>query len=54
MPIGIGFGRDADLRRGVMRPSRFSGPAGFHSGALWIAAAAPVLATLLLVARLAS
>lgn len=54
MPVGIGFGRGADLRPGVTRPSRFSGPPGFHPGALWIAAAAPVLATLLLVARLAN
>ncbi len=53
MPVGIGFGRAPDLRRGVMRPSRFSGPDGLHPGAIWIAAAAPVLATLLLVACLA-
>lgn len=52
MPVGIGFGREPDLRTGVMRPSRFTSPNGFHPGALWIAAAAPVLATLLIIARL--
>ena len=53
MPVGIGFGRGPDLRPGVTRPSRFIGPDGVHPGALWIAAAAPVLATLLLMARMA-
>lgn len=54
MPVGIGFGREPNLRPGATRTSRFSGTNGLHPGALWIAAAAPVLATLLLVARLAS
>lgn len=53
MPVGIGFGRGPDLRPGVTRPSRFTGPDGVHPGALWIAAAAPVLGTLLLMALLA-
>ncbi len=54
MVIGIGFGRQPDLRPRVMRPSRFVGPDGLHPGALWIAAAAPILATLFLLARLAA
>ncbi|MCJ2132627.1 hypothetical protein MKK69_00835 [Methylobacterium sp. J-026] len=54
MLIGIGIGRGADLRPGVMRSPRSSGPDGFHPGALWLAATVPVLATLLLVVRLAT
>jgi hypothetical protein len=53
MPVGIGIGRGADLRPDVARSLRFSGPGGIHTGALWLAAAAPVMATLLLLARLA-
>ena len=53
MPVGIGFGRGPEWRPGVVRPSRFISPKGVHPGALWIAAAAPVVATLLLMARLA-
>lgn len=53
MPVGIGFGHGPALRAGVVRPSRFVGPDGVHAGAAWIAAAAPLLATLLLMARLA-
>ncbi|MCJ2071654.1 hypothetical protein MKK75_23110 [Methylobacterium sp. J-030] len=52
--IGIGMGRGADPRPGVARSLRFSGPDGFHVGALWLAASAPVMATLLLLARLAA
>ena len=57
MPVGFGYGPDLrgpDLRPGVVPASRFSGPNGLHPGAVWIAAAAPVLAMLLLLARLAS
>jgi hypothetical protein len=53
MAIGIGFGREQPLRPGVARPMRFTAPPAVHAGALWLAAAAPVLATLLLIARLA-
>jgi hypothetical protein len=54
MPVGIGIGRGAALRPGVARSLRFSGPDGFHVGALWLAASMPVLATLMLLARLMS
>lgn len=54
MPVGIGIGRAPERRPGMTRTLRFSGPAALHPGALWLAAAAPVLATLLLVARLAA
>ena len=54
MPVGIGIGRAPEPRPGMTRILRFSGAGGFHPGALWLAAAAPVLATLLLVARLAA
>ncbi len=54
MPVGIGIGRGEPPRPHRARTLRFSGPAGFHPGALWLATLAPVLATLLLVARLAS
>ncbi|MGU3543967.1 hypothetical protein [Methylobacterium sp. A52T] len=52
MPVGIGIGRGDPLRPAVTRTARFSGPEGFHPGALWLAAAAPLLATLLLLVRL--
>ena len=54
MPVGIGIGRGQPVRPGVARALRFTGPEGFHPGALWLAAAAPVLATLMLIVRLAS
>ena len=54
MPVGIGIGRGADLRPSVARSLRFSGPDGVHAGALWLAATVPVMATLLLLVRLAS
>ncbi|MCJ2122996.1 hypothetical protein [Methylobacterium sp. J-077] len=54
MTIGIGFGREETLRPGVSRPLRFTAPPAFHPGALWLAAAAPAMATLLLIARLAA
>ncbi len=54
MPVGIGIGRRADLRPGVMRSVQSAGGDGFHVGALWLAAAVPMLATLLLVVRLAT
>jgi hypothetical protein len=54
MPVGIGIGRGEPSPPGVTRTLRFTGPRGFHPGALWLATAVPVLATLLLVARLAS
>ena len=54
MAIGIGFGREEPLRPGVAQPLRFSAPPAWHAGALWLAAAAPALATLLLIARLAA
>lgn len=54
MAVGIGFGNGAALRAGVSSPLRFTAPPAIHSGALWLAAAAPILATLLLIARLAA
>ncbi|MGH1592162.1 hypothetical protein ACRBEV_32005 [Methylobacterium phyllosphaerae] len=54
MPVGIGIGRGDPPRPARARIGRFSGPGGFHPGALWLATAAPALATLLLLARLAS
>lgn len=53
MPVGIGFGRGEPLRPGVSQPARFSAPRGFHPGALRLALAVPVAATLLLLVRLA-
>ncbi|MGU3464051.1 hypothetical protein ACLBXO_04290 [Methylobacterium sp. C33D] len=50
--IGIGIGRGDPLRPAVTRTSRFSGPEGFHPGALWLATAVPLLATVLLMIRL--
>ncbi len=46
----IGFGSDAPLRAGATREPRFVGPRAVHPGALWLAAAAPLTATLLLLA----
>ena len=37
MPVGIGIGRGEPLRSHEARTLRFSGPAGFHPGALWLA-----------------
>ncbi|APT32430.1 hypothetical protein MCBMB27_03139 [Methylobacterium phyllosphaerae] len=54
MPVGIGIGRGDPSRPAVTRSLRFTGPAGFHPGALWLATAVPAVATLLLLARLAS
>jgi len=54
MPVGIGIGRGDPLRPAVTRTLHFSGPEGFHPGALWLATAMPILATLLLLVRLAS
>lgn len=54
MAVGIGFGRGAALRPGVSRPLRFTAPPAFHSVALWLAAAAPAVASLLLILRLAA
>ncbi len=54
MAIGIDFGRGEPLRPGVSWPSRFTAPPAFHALALWLAAAVPAAATLLLIARLAA
>ncbi|WP_187278488.1 hypothetical protein [Methylobacterium sp. WL64] len=54
MAVGIGLRDRAPLRAGVSRPLRFTAPPAIHSGALWLAAAAPILATVLLIARLAA
>ncbi|GJE50374.1 hypothetical protein GOFOIKOB_3421 [Methylobacterium tardum] len=54
MPVGIGIGRGEGPRSGTTRTLRFTGPESFHLGALWLAAAIPTLATLLLIVRLAS
>ena len=53
MPVGMGS-QGADLRGRVIVPARMASPSGFHPVALWIAAASPVAATLLLLARLAA
>lgn len=54
MPVEIGLRcREPRGRRAVI-PARFAAPRGFHPGALWLAAAVPILATVLLVARLAA
>ncbi|MDP4021447.1 hypothetical protein Q8W71_02335 [Methylobacterium sp. NEAU 140] len=50
MPVGIG---SVEASRPGSAP-RGAAPRGFHSGALWLAAAAPVAATLLLLARIAA
>lgn len=54
MPSGIGIGRGTPLRPDVARSLRLADPVGVHAGALWLAATVPVMATLLLLARLAS
>jgi hypothetical protein len=51
----IGFGGEAPLRAGMPGEPRFAAPRAVHPGALWLAAAAPLAATLLLLAaRLAA
>lgn len=51
----IGLGGQAPLRAGAPRDPRFVAPRSSHPGALWLAAAAPLAATLiLLAARLAA
>ena len=52
MPVGIGVGPETTLQPGS-GPGE-PAPRGYHPGALWLAAAAPVMATLLLLARLAA
>lgn len=63
MPVGLGSqlgqgslrgSQGADLRGRAVVPARAAAPSGFHPLALWIAAASPVAATLLLIARLAA
>jgi hypothetical protein len=54
MPVGLGIGRGDGSRSGTTRTLRFTGPESFHLGALWLAAAIPTVATLLLIVRLAS
>lgn len=44
----IGFGTSAVLRAGRREASRYTAPSGVHRGALWLAAAAPALAILVL------
>ena len=46
----IGFGRPAPLRAGAALPARFAAPRSLHTGALWLAAAAPLTATLMMLA----
>ncbi len=46
----IGFGNEAPLHVGAARDPRFVAPRSTHPGALWLAAAAPLAATLLLLA----
>jgi hypothetical protein len=53
MPVGIGSAQ-ADLGGRGIAPIRAATPRGFNPLALWIAAASPVAATLLLLARLAA
>jgi hypothetical protein len=53
MPVGIGSGQ-ANLHGQGFAPVPVASPRGFHPLALWIAAASPVAATLLLIARLAA
>lgn len=56
IPAGrIGIGGGAPLRPGAAGDARFVAPRSTHPGALWLAAAAPLAATLLLLAaRLAA
>lgn len=51
MSVGLSSGRTDLSGRAV---TAAAGPAGFHPLALWIAAASPVAATLLLLSRLAA
>ncbi|MGU3536636.1 hypothetical protein [Methylobacterium sp. A54F] len=44
--IGLGSNR-APLRRGAREDARYALPRSLHPGALWLAAGAPLLATLL-------
>lgn len=53
MPVGM-RSQQADLQGRSLASARVAGPSGFHPLALWIAAASPVAATLLLLARLAA
>ncbi len=46
----VGFGRPMPMRTGASLPSRFVAPPSLHKGALWLAAAAPLTATALLLA----
>ena len=46
----VGFGRYVPLRTGASLPSRFVAPRSLHKGALWLAAAAPLTATAMLLA----
>jgi hypothetical protein len=51
----IGFGGETPARGGAAHEPRFAAPRAVHPGALWLAAAAPLAATLLLLAaRLAA
>ncbi|MCJ2012095.1 hypothetical protein [Methylobacterium sp. J-076] len=52
MPVGLGLERANPTGRGIA-PARAADTLGFHPLALWIAAAAPVAATLLILMRLA-
>jgi hypothetical protein len=58
MPVGIGTGIRDVGQPGAPSDDRpvtaVVARAGFHPGALWLAASAPVVATLLLLARLAA
>lgn len=53
MPVGLNAARGNASGRGLP-PARVAGPSGFNPLALWIAAAAPVAATLLILSRLAA
>lgn len=46
----IGLGSGAPLRTGMTADPRFVAPRAVHPGALWLAAAAPLAATLALLA----
>ncbi|WP_204165255.1 hypothetical protein [Methylobacterium radiodurans] len=46
----IGFGNQAPLRAESARDPRFAVPRSTHPGSLWLAAAAPLAATFLLLA----
>lgn len=53
MSVGSGLGR-ADMSGRGIAPAASAVTTGFHPLALWIAAASPVAATLLLLSRLAA